>query len=273
MLGLKRLLDQVVLLGPYLDRRRGGGRGGGRLFQAVQHLPDVELLHLYAAQLRFEITGKKGKMSAAHFLSHEQSHTDTRTRALCLSWSPPWASHLRASPLAQCPCWENSGAHRTGRLSMGGINVEAGVKFTRIRARCVSSLHQHCVSASLPAPLGLCAPRLLSQGGNAAQRWRSRCSCACLKEWRFQLKKSCQLSGPCPPFLSFSSTSSNNAPSPPPHIASTLWGFAPLHLVMQGWYSFVSFLHGERQANKPLLLHHFFHCTQALSACMEDYLY
>lgn len=53
MLGLELLLDQMVLLRTHLDQRvgggdSGGGRGrGGRLFQAVQHLPDVELLHFW----------------------------------------------------------------------------------------------------------------------------------------------------------------------------------------------------------------------------------
>lgn len=48
VLGLDGLLDQMVLLWPHLDRRGGGG--GGRLLQAVQHLPDVELLHFFRAQ-------------------------------------------------------------------------------------------------------------------------------------------------------------------------------------------------------------------------------
>lgn len=46
MLGLDGLLDQMVLLWPHLDRRGGGGH----LFQAVQHLPDVELLHFQTAE-------------------------------------------------------------------------------------------------------------------------------------------------------------------------------------------------------------------------------
>lgn len=41
VLGLDGLLDQMVLLWPHLD----GRGGGGDLLQAVQHLPDVELLH------------------------------------------------------------------------------------------------------------------------------------------------------------------------------------------------------------------------------------
>ncbi len=48
MLGLDGLLDQMVLLWPHLDRRGGGGR----LFQAVQHLPDVELLHFADCRAR-----------------------------------------------------------------------------------------------------------------------------------------------------------------------------------------------------------------------------
>ena len=55
MLGLDGLLDQMVLLWPHLDRR-GGGR---HLFQAVQHLPDVELLHFQTAEHRIEITRKR----------------------------------------------------------------------------------------------------------------------------------------------------------------------------------------------------------------------
>lgn len=57
VLGLDGLLDQMVLLGPHLDGRGGGGGGGGRLLQAVQHLPDVELLHF----AEFEKKKKKGK--------------------------------------------------------------------------------------------------------------------------------------------------------------------------------------------------------------------
>lgn len=55
MLGLDGLLDLVVLLWPHLDSRGGGGH----LFQAVQHLPDVELLHFRTAEHRIEITRKR----------------------------------------------------------------------------------------------------------------------------------------------------------------------------------------------------------------------
>lgn len=48
VLGLDGLLDQMVLLWHHLDRRGGGG--GGHLLQAVQHLPDVELLHFFKRQ-------------------------------------------------------------------------------------------------------------------------------------------------------------------------------------------------------------------------------
>lgn len=66
-----------------------------------------------------------------------------------------------------------------------------------------SSLSTTTASRLCSPPLSDCVrPRLLSQGGNAAQRWRSFSSCACLTEWRFQLK-SCHLSSPCPPSLIF----------------------------------------------------------------------
>ena len=55
MLGLEGLLDQMVLLWPHMDR----WGGGGRLLQAVQHLPDVELLHFQTAEHRIEITRKR----------------------------------------------------------------------------------------------------------------------------------------------------------------------------------------------------------------------
>lgn len=66
VLGLDGLLDQMVLLRHHLDRRGGGG--GGRLLQAVQHLPDVELLHFYRAQNK-ELKGM------ATFLSLRGTHT------------------------------------------------------------------------------------------------------------------------------------------------------------------------------------------------------
>lgn len=48
MLGLEGLLDQMVLLWHHLDR----WCGGGHLFQTVQHLPDVKLLHFHTAEHR-----------------------------------------------------------------------------------------------------------------------------------------------------------------------------------------------------------------------------
>lgn len=64
VLGLDGLLDQMVLLWHHLDRRGGGGR----LLQAVQHLPDVELLHYFRAHC----TELKGM---ATFLSVRGTHT------------------------------------------------------------------------------------------------------------------------------------------------------------------------------------------------------
>lgn len=70
VLRLDGLLDQMVLLWHYLDR----WGGGGRLLQAVQDLPDVELLHFFRAQT----TELKGM---ATFLSLRGPHTRTTARS------------------------------------------------------------------------------------------------------------------------------------------------------------------------------------------------
>lgn len=99
VLGLDGLLDQMVLLRHHLDRRGGGG--GGRLLQAVQHLPDVELLHFYRAQNK-ELKGM------ATFLSLRRTHTHNGALSvLCFS-------HVSASSSAQSPSPEGCDARLVG---------------------------------------------------------------------------------------------------------------------------------------------------------------
>lgn len=80
MLGLEGLVDQMVLLWPHLD---GRGGGGGHLFQAVQHLPDVELLHLRNRRAQNGDRPQKDRRGTATFSrtrTHAHAHTRTHTR-------------------------------------------------------------------------------------------------------------------------------------------------------------------------------------------------
>lgn len=73
MVGLESLVEQMVLLWPHLDRRRGRRH----LLEPVQHLPDVKLLHFCTAERTAEFTRKA---LSPFFLA--RAHT--RARALCL---------------------------------------------------------------------------------------------------------------------------------------------------------------------------------------------
>lgn len=100
VLGLDGLLDQMVLLWHHLDRWRGGG--GGRLLQAVQHLPDVELLHFFQTQS----TELKGM---ATFLSLRSAHTHRGALSVLI-----FGSHVSASSSAQSPSPEGCDARLVG---------------------------------------------------------------------------------------------------------------------------------------------------------------
>lgn len=96
VLGLDGLLDQMVLLWPHLDRRGGGG-GGGRLLQAVQHLPDVELLHFSQRRIK-----GGGGWVGGHFFSLRGTHT--HSGALSVLWF--WAHMLARLPRRSLHRWE-----------------------------------------------------------------------------------------------------------------------------------------------------------------------
>lgn len=221
VLGLDGLLDQMVLLWPHLDGRGGGG--GGRLLQAVQHLPDVELLHF----LEHRIKGD-GHFSLTPWYKHAQR------RALR---PPDFGSHVSASSSAQSPSLEGCDARLVDVQGWMDGSWDGLILGRRLGSlMCVSVaplLARRLCFPPLPSLSGLmCAP--LSQGGNTARCCCCRC-CACLTEPRFQ-RKSRHLSN-LSLFLSVSSfhlLAAAPLPHPPlasPSVSLTV-GFAPLHLEM-----------------------------------------
>lgn len=203
VLGLDGLLDQMVLLWPHLDGRGGGG--GGRLLQAVQHLPDVELLHFSEHRIKGD-----GHFSLTPWYKHAQR------RALR---PPDFGSHVSASSSAQSPSLEGCDARLVdvqGWMDGSWDGLIVGRRFGSLM--CVSAaplLARRLCFPPLPSLSGLmCAP--LSQGGNAARCCCCRC-CACLTEPRFQRKSRhlSNLSLSFPLCLLLSSARSS-PPTPPP---------------------------------------------------------
>lgn len=215
VLGLDGLLDQMVLLWPHLDGRGGGG--GGRLLQAVQHLPDVELLHFSEHRIKGD-----GHFSLTPWYKHAQR------RALR---PPDFGSHVSASSSAQSPSLEGCDARLVdvqGWMDGSWDGLILGRRFGSLMCVSVAPLlARRLCFPPLPSLSGLmCAP--LSQGGNAARCCCCRC-CACLTEPRFQ-RKSRHLSN-----LSLFSSLSPPFICPPPLSSpsvSLAVGFAPLHLEM-----------------------------------------